>query len=143
MPIIKINTSNIPTKIFSKGQEKLLDKWSNRDFLFYFSLHYNNLTESPYKIPKEAWVGMLSRIKGFRQKLNLDNEQYKKYIDDVFSKFFIKDDYIPNFGSIVSEKVFYVVEKLNKLNIDACTNDEFTRLRNQLYSNNELFKKLM
>ena len=143
MPIIKINPSNIPIKIFSKGQEKPFDKWSNRDFLFYFSLQYHNLTESPYKIPGEAWIGMLSRIKGFRQKLNLDNEQYKKFIDDVFDKFFIKDNYVPSFGSIVSEKVFYTIKKINSLNIESCTNNEFTKLRDQLYSNNDLFKKLL
>ena len=138
MPTIKIN----PKQYISLEKVKPLEKWSNRDFLLYFSSRYRELGH-PFLIPKEAWVGLMSRMKGFRTKLTLDNETYKKLIDDVFDKFFTKNGYIPNFGSIVSEKVYHVVQRLNKQKIQSKFSDtEFERLRNELYSNNELFKRL-
>lgn len=120
---------------------KPLENWSNRDFLLHFSHRYKTLTGQSYKIPKEAWVGMLSRMKGMRTKLKLDNTEYKNFIDKVFDKFFTKANYVPNFGSIVSEKVFYITKKL--IRDSSFSNAEFVRLREQLYNNNELFKKLV
>jgi len=119
--------------------KKEIDKWSNKDHLIYFSNQYEHLTTHPFYIPKEAWVGMMSRMKGFRTKLNLDNEKYKEYVDNVFNVFFTQDNYIPTFGAIVSEKVFYVTNKLLKNR--NCSNSEFEQLRNQLYSS-DLFRRL-
>jgi hypothetical protein len=116
-----------------------IDKWSNMDHLKYFSIRYKTLTSHSFPIPKEAWIGLLSRMKGFRIKLKLDNKDYKVFIDNVFDIFFTQDNYVPTFGAITSEKVYYVTKKLLKNRF--CSNSEFEQLRNQLYSS-DLFKKL-
>lgn len=130
-----IEVSNTP-RYYCK---KEIEKWSNKDHLIYFFKNYEKLTLHPFHIPKEAWVGMMSRMKGFRTKLNLDNEKYKEFVDNVFTVFFTQDNYVPTFGAIVSEKVFYVTNKLIKNR--SCSNNEFEQLRRQLYSS-DLFKRL-
>lgn len=129
-------------KISHSFQVKLpckdIDKWTNKDLLIYFSARYEALTSRPFSIPKEAWGGMLSRIKGFRSKLNLSVSQYRDFIDAVFDKFFTQDNYVPTFGAIVSEKVFHVTAKLRHRAV--CTNTEFEHLRDQLYSS-DIFKR--
>lgn len=118
---------------------KSISQWSNRDFLIYFSQKYKEYTSHNFSIPKAAWIGLLSRIKGFKLKTNLSNIEYKKFIDTVFNEFFTQDNYIPSFGAIVSEKVFYITQHFSK---DLCvSNEDFIKLRNELYSN-EVFKKL-
>lgn len=130
--LIKVSTHH-------QYNSKPLESWSNRDFLIYFADRYSNYTSKSFKIQGKAWIGMTSRIKGFRLKMNLNNSNYKRFIDNVFNNFFTQDNYIPNFGSIVSEKVFYSVQKL--LKNSNCTNDEFEKLREEIYSS-ELFKQL-
>ena len=130
--IVKISQS------FSSSieQYKPLQTWTNRDFLLYFSHKYSQLTGKNFSIPSQGWIGFLSRIKGFRSKLNLDNYSYKKFIDDTFSYFFIQRDYVPSFGAIVSEKVYSCTEFLKKKKSESrCSNEEFEELKKQLYSN--------
>jgi hypothetical protein len=120
--------------------KKQIDLWSNKDLLIYFANNYKELSGNSFPIPKEAWVGMLSRMKGFKIKMELSNEGYRNFIDNVFHKFFTQDGYIPSFGAIVSEKVFFITKKLIK-NV-SYSNNEFETLRNQLY-NSDLFKKII
>ncbi len=119
--------------------KKEINDWSNKDHLIYFSNRYKDLTTHSFDIPIDAWVGMMSRMKGFRSKLHLDNIRYKTFIDNVFNVFFTQANYVPTFGAITSEKVYYVTNKLLKNR--SCSNTEFEQLRNQLYSS-DLFKKL-
>ena len=129
--IVKISQS-----FSSLAQYKPLQTWTNKDFLLYFSLKYKQLTNKNFFIPPQGWIGFLSRIKGFRTKLNLDNYSYKNFIDNIFSYFFNQPDYIPSFGAIVSEKVYNCVELLKKKKKEvSCSNEEFEELKNQLYSN--------
>jgi len=134
--IFKISTDIIQNNLLRKN---ILD-WSNRDLLLYFANRYKDSTGHSFNIPKQAWQGLMSRIKGFKIKMKLNNEEYKYFIDKVFDKFFIQDKYVPTFGAIVSEKVYYITNKLVKNS--SCSNLEFEKLRNQLYSS-ELFKKLL
>jgi len=112
--------------------------WSNKDFLIYFSNRLKELTGSSLDIPPVAWAGFLSRIKGFRKKLNLDNFKYKKFIDSVFVIFFNTDGYTPAFGAIVSERVFYVVNGAK--NTTPTQQVDWKKLRDELYKNNLLFQ---
>jgi len=130
-------TTNTPRNYVNTP--KSLEDWNSKDFLIYFTKQYGNLTGRTFRIPPQGWGGLMSRIKGFKEKLNLDNNTYKTFIDNVFTTFFKQEEYIPTFGAIVSEKVFYVVNNL-KISITT-TNDEFLQLRDQLYSS-DLFQKL-
>lgn len=111
--------------------------WTNRDFLFYFSNKLKELTGKELNIPPVAWVGFLGRMKGFRSKLGIANQEYKDFIDKVFSELFEGKNYVPAFGSIVSEKVFHI---LKKHTLKEYSNDEFAKLREQLYKDVILFK---
>jgi len=130
MPIIKVSPYNVITKD--------LDKWTNRDFLFHFSNELEKMAGKGLDIPPVAWPGFLGRIKGFRKKLGLGNTDYKDFIDKVFQQLFIAKDYVPTFGTIVSEKIYNI---LKHHALDQYSNDEFTRLREQLYRDVMLFKK--
>lgn len=122
---------------------KSLDNWSNKDFLIYFSNRLRDLNGQGLDIPPVAWQGFLSRIVGFRNKLKLNNQNYKEYIDKVFDYFTSNPSYTPVFGIIVSEKVFYTVSKYKHLHQNnIVTNEEFIKLRDQLYSNIMLFRKV-
>uniref|UniRef100_A0A7C3WV10 Uncharacterized protein n=1 Tax=Dictyoglomus turgidum TaxID=513050 RepID=A0A7C3WV10_9BACT len=124
---------------------KDIDKWSNRDILIYFLVKYKEFVSKEFSVPEDAWVGMMSRIKGFREKMNLTSLQYKEFIDDVFSIFFTQKDYVPSFGAIVSEKVYYNIKFLKTSKLTSCksfTNDDFEKLKQELYSK-EIFRKLL
>lgn len=122
--------------------EKPLNEWTNKDFLFYFSKKMDEKYSAPLNIPTPAWGAFLGRIKGFRLKLKIDNERYKKFIDGIFSDFFSQDGYQPAFGAIVSEKVYYIVNKIQTTKSDSAgKNVDWEKLRNELYSNNLLFQR--
>jgi len=116
---------------------KDLPNWTNREFLFYFSNKLKEFTGKELNIPPVAWVGFLGRMKGFRSKLGIANQEYKDLIDNVFSKLFEGKNYVPAFGAIVSEKVFHV---LKKRELKEYSNDEFAEIRAQLYKDVILFK---
>ena len=128
MPLLKV----------SKPKE--IKDWSNKDFVIYFSKKIEETTGNRMKIEPVAWAAYSGRIKGFRTKFHISNEQYKDFIDKVFSKFFSQNGYTPSFGAIVSEKVYYISNKRFMTNTNVST--DFEELRNQLYSINSLFSKI-
>jgi hypothetical protein len=130
----------MPTITFSQKTLKPLEKWSSRDFIIYYSNSLKNLTGKNLIVPPEAWIGFGARIKGFQRKLNLTNIEYKNFIDKVFSSFYVKNKYQPSFGSIVSEKIYYIVNKNRDSN--EFSNTDFENLRKELYKDNTLFKNL-
>ena len=123
------------------GSSKSLEQWNNKDFLIYFS---DKLKQSSGKgLRLEApveWLGFISRIKGFRNKLNLNNTQYKDFIDKVFLHFFTQDNYTPTFGAVVSERVYNISKKYLS---SSSQYSDFEKVREELYGNNLLFKKLL
>lgn len=131
MPIIEVS----PFVVISKP----LEKWSNKDFLMYYSNKFKEITGRELTIPPMAWQGFISRMKGFRKKLGISNQDYKSFIDRVFTELFIGRQYVPAFGSIVSERVFNL---LKKRFLKECTNDDFIKLRDKLFRDNMLFKQL-
>lgn len=118
--------------------EKPTRSWSNRDLLLYFSSKMRQYYPS-FSIPPVAWQSMLGRIKGFRAKLGIDTEKYKIFIDKVFEHF-ANESYTPVFGAIVSEKVFYVVQKLSSRPSD--DKIDWVAYRDVLY-NNLFFQKVV
>jgi len=54
------------------------------------------------------------KVKGFRNKLHLSNAQYKAFIDDVFDLLFEGHGYIPNFGAIISERVYNIISQIHR-----------------------------
>lgn len=120
---------------------KEIKDWSNRDFVIYFSQKIKECTGNEMKIEPVAWQAFTGRIKGFRTKLHLSGEQYKEFIDIVFSNLFSHSGYAPNFGAIVSEKV-YNISKKKPINSLQTLPSNFIDLRNQLYNTNSFFSKL-
>jgi hypothetical protein len=108
------------------------NNWNNKDFVIYFSNKLREKTGSGLEIPKEAWFPYISRIKGFRTKLKLNDKDYKEFVDKVVDVFFAQPGYVPAFGAIVSEKVFYTVKKINKTPREF-TNNDFIKLRDNLF----------
>lgn len=128
--------------ITPEKETKEISKWTSKDFLIYFSTKYKESTHQGFNIPNEAWVPMMSRIKNFKSKLKLSNEDYKKFLDTVFSKFFKQRGFVPSFGAIISEKVYYLASKVDAVKEQiTCSDYEFQKLQKELYSNNMLFKK--
>jgi hypothetical protein len=122
---------------------KTVENWSNRDLLIYFLRKYEEFTTKRFEFPPDAWPGLLARIKGFREKLDLTPQQYKEFIDNIFHIFFTQEEYVPTFGTVVSEKVFYTIKKLleEKKN-SVITNDDFQKLKEELYTST-LFKEVL
>ncbi|MCK9428780.1 MAG: hypothetical protein M0R17_02065 [Candidatus Omnitrophica bacterium] len=123
-------------KLIEKEQ-KPLDQWSNKDFLLYFSDSLKGAGNGGLLIPPLAWRAYLSRIKGFRLKLRVSNQEYKCFIDTLFSKAFLKNKFVPVFGSIVSERVYNMYQKSPEL-----SNEYFVAQRDELYNSNDFFKSL-
>ena len=132
MAIIKVSPNNVITK--------KLENWTNRDFLFHFANKIKETTGNELNIPPVAWPGFLGRIKGFRKKLGLNNHDYKEFMDNVFEQLFVGKDYVPTFGSIVSEKTFNVLKHYSPV-ATATSNDDFVKLREALYKDVCLFIK--
>ena len=118
---------------------KSIEKWSSRDFLIYYSNKLKDLTGRYLEIPSDAWMGFMSRIKGFKKKLKLTNIEYKHFIDQVFSNFFVKNKYEPTFGCIVSERVFDIVNK--ERNSNEYSNEDFEQIKAELYKDHSEFFK--
>lgn len=119
--------------------DKRVEEWSNKDFLLYFSNKLETSTGRKLAIEGPAWAGFLSRIKGFRSKLRLGNVQYKEFIDAMFTAF--KDrEYTPVFGAIVSERVYFVVSRMQKKTSQQYS--DFEALQKELYSNRLWFTKI-
>jgi hypothetical protein len=120
---------------------KVIEKWTSRDFIKYY---FNSLQKfdgsNPPKIPVEAWIGFGARIKGFQRKLSLSNHQYKHFIDTVFRHFYTGQGYEPVFGCIVSEKIYHLTQKVKSS--EEFSNEEFMRLKEELYRDESLFKKM-
>jgi hypothetical protein len=125
--------------ITSAGGPRAVEKWSNKDFLLYFSQRLEEKTGSGLTIPPPAWGMMTGRIKGFRDKLTLSGDRYKNFIDTVFDHL-TTDNFVPNFGTIVSEKVFHLALKV-KPKQSAAEKMDFEKLRLELYKQNTLFSK--
>ena len=117
---------------------KELKDWSNKDFLIYYSNRQKEFNGQELRIPPAAWMGFFSRMKGFREKLNVDNIAYKKFIDDIFDIFY-KKGYTPAFGSIVSIKLYAIVGSFRTKEYD---NEQFEQIKKDLFENDELFKKI-
>jgi hypothetical protein len=113
---------------------------TNKEFVIYFSNKLKEKTGYGLVIPSDAWYPFISRVKGFRTKMKLDEQQYKAFVDKVIEVFFAQPGYVPTFGSIVSEKVFYVVKTMNKPATEF-TDADFRKLRDKLLGDiNIVFK---
>ena len=119
---------------FIKDQfiNKPIEQWSNKDFVLYFSKKLKDKTGTGIYIPNGAWFSFIGRIKGFRSKMNLNSQQYKEFIDKVTEVFFMQVGYVPAFGAIVSEKVFYTVKNMRK-SPSNFTNEDFKSIRDTLF----------
>jgi hypothetical protein len=124
------------------GSSKSLDTWTNKDFLMYFSAKLQQSSGQGLRLETPVeWIGFISRIKGFRAKLNLNNVQYKDFVDKVFLHFFSQDKYTPTFGAIVSERVYNIIKKY--FSSSRPLYSDFEKVKEELYGNNLLFKKLL
>ena len=131
----------MPTGFKQLGTSKPLEKWTNKDLLLYFSDRLADLSGQGLKLEASVeWIGFTSRVKGFRSKLNLNPTQYKIFIDKVFDTFAVKNKCTPVFGSIVSERVYNVIQKYCSKTSKPQYSD-FEAVKNELYGNNLLFKK--
>ncbi len=89
------------------GQRINVPSWTARDFTAYYMFKYRESMEDPtHEFPKETWLMWSAHIKRFMKKLRLTNEDYKEYIDFLFSPKF-KARGIIGFMAIVNEKLYY------------------------------------
>jgi hypothetical protein len=125
------------------GPSKRVEGWKNQDFVVYFSHRLQLVTGYGLKLESSLeWAGFTSRVKGFRNKLHLSPVQYKDFIDKVFDNFFVRNKFVPVFGSIVSEYVYNIVQKYCCSSAHPMYSD-FEKIREELYSNSLLFKSLL
>jgi hypothetical protein len=133
--------------VFDPNISKPLVKWSNKDFLIYFSNCLYSVDHKGLNIPPNGWVVYMSMIKGFRQKLSLSNGRYKQFIDWLVTDIFPLQDFVPNFGCIVSETLFNVFStkqqaKNNTNNKSADVSDEeFLRIKKEIMSRSRQFPR--
>jgi len=121
---------------------KPLSTWSNRDFLLFFSQKLKLATGKELDIPPLAWQAFMGRIKGFRTKLHLSNEQYYVFINNVFDKLVQARGHVPVFGAVVSEQVYNVLTRYATSSHASCQED-FVAVREKLYRNHLLFAKVV
>ena len=100
MPIVKLTAAG----------SKPVQRWTAYDILQYYSnklwFTYGVELRIPNAAAQRAFNG---RVLGFQRKLKLSNQQYQKFIDDVFTMLFNDRNFSPSFGSIVSEQVYHLV----------------------------------
>lgn len=132
----------MPTGKRTLGSSKEIEKWSNKDLLTYFSQHLQESTGYGLRLESDVeYSAFIGRIKGFRNKLNLNTVQYRDFIDKVFANFFSRERYAPAFGSIVSERVYNIVKKYCSSSPPMYS--DFEKIKAELYTNNLLFKRLL
>lgn len=123
-------------KFKSDNNTKPIEKWSSKDFMQYYNKQYNNLTGSYINIPPPAWPALLGRIKNFLIKNNIGNVDYKHFIDKVFDVFYKRMRREPAFGTIVSDKIYFILSKYDQSslnNADTFNDDYFAKLQQELY----------
>jgi hypothetical protein len=116
---------------FSADIQKPLEKWSNKDFLSYFSNRLYMIDKKGLDIPPNGWRYYMSFIKGFRDKFNISNAQYKAFIDILFETVFKYKNFKPNFGCMISEKL-YNTFNIRSRNRESFTEDDFETLQKEL-----------
>ena len=104
----------MPTIKITKVGSKPIEQWTSRDILKYYSERMYEQYGTHLIIPSSAaWRAFQGKIKGFQHKLHLSNQQYRAFVDAVFDVLFAGRGFIPNFGAIVSERVFHIVGRIS------------------------------
>jgi hypothetical protein len=119
------------------GSVRSPEVWNCRDILLYFARRWSERTGKQFLIPKESWPGFMSRIATFQRKAKLTGPEYKQFIDDIIDKLFITPGTIPEFGSIVSEKVLWLSREKEKH-----SPADFVKLRTELYRDSLLWSRV-
>ena len=116
--------------------QKQLKDWSTRDFLFYFQNKFVEKYHVIYRLTTPDWPIYGGAIKKFFSRNSLTKEQYKEFIDVMFSDI-CNNDYVPVVGFIVSDKVFrqYLVWKSSRGgNLSVCEPKKFEQEKLKLKS---------
>lgn len=117
--------------------------WTAKDFVNYYMFKYRELTHNPdYKFPDKAWLMYGIHVKRFLKEGKITKDDYRKFIDYVFSSDFLESGRFPGIMAIVNKQVFYYFKKKE---VGSETDDDIEALKKikaQFFSSVMIFPKL-
>jgi hypothetical protein len=118
--------------------------WTTADFISYYMKKYKELRNDPmYKFPDTAWLLYGVHIKRFMTKLKLTNEDYRDFIDWVFSPVFLGKRNNVGFMAIVKYEVWYYYQRMKNQQNPHIVNrpkyGELQKMRNIIDANKDIF----
>jgi len=119
-------------------------RWNTTEFTKYYMDTYKRLREdSEYVFPVRAWAMYGVHIKRFMKKYNLSNQEYKLFLDWVFSDDFLCGRKNIGFMCIVDPDVYQLFVRILKRNsphvVQVMTSEEEKKIRERVHASKTLF----
>jgi len=129
--------------VLVKGKREVAH-WTTKEFTAYYMEKYKTLRRDPmYEFPDTAWLMYGVHIKRFMNKLKMTNEEYRDFIDWVFSPKFLGVRSNVGFMAIVKYEVWYYYQRIknqkNLHNVNKPVSVDLLRMRNVLDFNRDIF----
>lgn len=119
-------------------------RWNTTDFSKYYMDTYRRLLDDPkYEFPQRAWAMYGVHIKRFMKKYNLSSQEYKSFLDWVFSEDFLCGRKNLGFLCIIDSDVYRLFIRIRKRNsphvVQPITVEEEQQTRERVYASKTLF----
>lgn len=129
--------------ILTKGKRDV-SKWTTKEFVSYYMDKYKTLRQDPlFEFPDVAWVMYGTHIKRFIAKVKTTNEEYRDFMDWIFSPDFMGTRSNIGFMAIVSYDVWYYYQRVknqkNPHNINKPISDALLKMREAIDYNRNFF----
>jgi len=121
-----------------------VSRWDTGDFVSYYMSKYKILRNDPQcSFPEKVWLVYGAHIKRFLGKLKISNEEYRDFVDWVFSPSFLGLRSNVGFMAIVSYNVWYYYQRVknqkNTRNVHKPAHIELLRMRDAIDFNKDFF----